>query len=115
MRKFIIYTAIILATIGCKKSIDSTNLNILPMPQSMELVNTHFNIDDRTCLEINAGEEDARILAEYLATSKLNLTVGEKSKRVELTVDENLVGVSSPEGYIINIDKTFSSETVVTV
>ena len=105
MRKFIIYTVIILATVGCKKSIDSTSLNILPMPQSIELVNTWFNIDDNTGLKINAGEEDARILAEYIAASKINLAVGEKSKCIELTIDKNLEDISSPEGYIINIDK----------
>ena len=111
MKKIIIYATVILATIGCKRSIDITSLDILPMPQSMELVNTYFRIDDRTCLEINAGEEDARILAEYLAASKLNLTAGEKSKCVELTVDENLEGISSPEGYIININKEQATVT----
>ena len=102
MRKLIIYTAIILATIGCEKSIDVTELNVLPLPQSMELVNSVFTFDGNTGLIINANEEDTKILAEYLAASKFNLKTEEKKKNLKLVLDEN---INSPEGYVISVNK----------
>ena len=45
--------------------------DVLPVPQSVELTSDRFAFDGDVALEIIAGDEDKRILTDYLAASPL--------------------------------------------
>ena len=73
------------------------NCDVLPIPHSVELTSDRFAFDGDVALEIVAGEEDKRILNDYLEASPLAFAgKGSKSLTLEIAAVE---GITSPEGY----------------
>ena len=71
--------------------------DVLPVPQSVELTSDRFAFDSDVALEIIAGDEDKRILTDYLTASPLAFSEnGDKSLTLEVAAVE---GLTSPEGY----------------
>ena len=71
--------------------------DVLPVPQSVELTSDRFAFDSDVALEIIAGDEDKRILTDYLSASPLAFAEkGDKSLTLEVAAVE---GLTSPEGY----------------
>ena len=71
--------------------------DVLPVPQSVELTSDRFAFDGDVALEIIAGDEDKRILTDYLSASPLAFAEkGDKSLTLEVAAVE---GLTSPEGY----------------
>ena len=77
--------------------------DVLPVPQSVELKSDRFVFDGNVALEIVAGDEDKRILTEFLAASPLTFTEdGNRRLTLEVAAVENL---TSPEGYRLETTK----------
>lgn len=73
------------------------NCDVLPIPHSVELTSDRFAFDGDVALEIVAGDEDKRILNDYLEASPLAFAEkGGKSLTLEIAAVE---GITSPEGY----------------
>ena len=92
---------VFLCACACTQERPAYTCNMLPLPKSAEFGSSSFTFGQGVSLNIAAGDEDKRILTEYIGTLPLEI-IGESEKSLNLVVAE-LEGVSSPEGYRIEI------------
>ena len=100
MKRLINCTLVLFLFCACAHNKEgvTTTCDVLPAPGSVELTGARFTFDDNVSLEIAAGDEDKRILTDFLAASSL-VFVEKGEKRFILQVTE---GTTSPEGYRID-------------
>ena len=103
MKKTPIYILMMLVALACNKPVTTSQCNVLPLPQSVELSNNEFVLSKATEFVVGAPENDKRILEDYLKVAFGALENEQKSNRVKLVVTENIEGISSPEGYSMTI------------
>ena len=102
MKNIHIYSLLFFVVLGCNKPVTTNNCNILPLPQKAELYSKTFTLSKATEVIVDAPENDRKILEEYMKTS-LDGLKDMKGGTIRLTVKENIEGLSSPEGYRMNI------------
>ena len=102
MKNIHIYVLLFFVVLGCNKPVTTNNCNILPLPQKAELYSKTFTLSKATEVTVDAPENDKKILEEYMKTS-LDGLKDMKGGTIRLTVKENIEGLSSPEGYRMNI------------
>ena len=95
-----------IALAGCMHRSDS--LNVIPVPQQIELSVGSFYLDENTQLSIDVSEPDRTILCNYISTSPLASAIGSQTgkNRILLQQVDELPEVSSPEGYALDINRT---------
>ncbi len=103
MKKVIICIFSIILLAGCKPVALTRTCNVLPKPKSVETAKGHFTLSRNTDIVINAPEKDRDILCSYTSTLQhLDCFEGEENT-LELTVTEKVDGITSAEGYRIDI------------
>lgn len=109
---------LLLLLASCRHNPES--LNVIPIPQQIELSFGTNRLDVATQLHIAAPEPDHTILKQYIASTPLAPTITtspnpERANRyLKLEIVDILPKVTSPEGYILDIrheDITISSTT----
>ena len=103
MKKTPIYILMMLVALACNKPVTTSQCNVLPLPQSVELSNNEFVLSKATEFVVGAPENDKRILEDYLKVAFGALENEQKSNCIKLVVTENIEGISSPEGYSMTI------------
>lgn len=79
---------------------------VIPVPQQAEWRQGTFRPDGRTALWIDAAPQDKAVLTDCLAASPLRLTAAAREPRrnaVVLRRVDSLPGVTSPEGYVLDV------------
>jgi uncharacterized protein YcfL len=66
MKKIYLFILTLLAVLGCSKPTTTTQCNVLPLPQQVELNSKVFTLSNTTKFEVEAPESDKKILEEYL-------------------------------------------------
>ena len=102
MKKIHIYILLLLVAVACNRPVTTNNCNVLPLPDKVELSSKVFTLSEATEIIVEAPENDKRILEEYLQAS-LNGMDNAKSGTIRLVVKDNIEGISSPEGYRMEI------------
>lgn len=104
---------VLLLLFACsQKGKTSAYCSVLPQPSCVELSEDSFTFDGNVSFDIDAGDEDKRILTECLASSPLGLNEnGDKILKLEIGSVE---GINSPEGYKIVLDENSVSITAPT-
>ena len=107
MKKHLIGTGIALSLfLASCANIDKpeANLTVIPAPLSVNLEVGSFKLDAPVALQIDAPAEDQKVLASFLEASPLKWKTGvEADRKVFLKVVEELNGITSDEGYVIQV------------
>lgn len=101
LRVLIAAAAILFASVSISAQVD-----IIPKPMSVESRDGSFVLKDNTPFFIKTGEADRRRLADYASSViPIKFVKGERKNGVVLETVGSLPGISSPEGYILKIEK----------
>lgn len=103
MRKVPYYILLLIVAFACNKPIVTTQCNILPLPQSMELTGKVFTLSKATKVVIEAPESDKAILEGYMSSVFCSLPDGLGDNAIKFLVTDSVEGISSPEGYNITV------------
>ena len=106
MRNLILYLFAALLFIGCKneKKAATVTPELLPLARTVALTDETFAIGDKIKIEIDAPGQDKQNLANLL-NGALPANSASEGNTISLIVKEDVNGIASPEGYIINISK----------
>lgn len=98
-------TAILLLTCCTQERV--ATLNVIPRPQSMQLLDKSFVFDENSRLVIQAPQETEELLTAYITSipSTLLPARGDADSNILLLQQcDKVDGVTSPEGYAIYVD-----------
>lgn len=105
MNRIIIASIALALLLSCSqvKNVASSH-SLLPLPANIEESEGRFIFNNATTFKIAAEEKDANAIGNLLAASPLALERGEKdSNAVVMTICNDVEGITSPEGYAIEI------------
>lgn len=103
---FLVAATVILLLMCCTQERVAT-LNVIPRPQSMQLLDKSFVFDENSRLVIQAPQETEEQLTAYITSipSTLLPVIGDADSNMLLLQQcDKVEGVTSPEGYAIYVD-----------
>lgn len=105
--KKLLTIAIALFTLASCTQERTKQLNVIPMPLSTQLQTSSFAFDNGSKIAFGTTQETSQRFTKYLGTTPLALTIDSEAQenRMLLQINDNVEGVSSPEGYKITTDK----------
>ena len=100
--------SLLLLVCACTRKPDTTTeYSLLPIPQSMHIADGSFTIGKGTKLYIDAPADDRHAISNAFAAWD-DIAVTDKNTAtncISMTVCDTIEGLSSPEGYTINVGK----------
>ena len=93
---------------SCQQEVAAGKLSVTPVPNEVSWQRGVFKMDSSTSLWVEAPDTDKKYLEAYLEASPLNMTRADKEisdNQVVLKVVDSLPGITSPEGYVLNVNK----------
>ena len=102
MKRIHIYILMLFVAIACNKPATTSNCNVLPLPQKVELGSKTFTLSKATEIIVEAPESDKKILDGYMRALLTELENSDKGT-IRLIVKDSVEGITSPEGYRMTI------------
>lgn len=102
MKRIHIYILMLFVAIACNKPATTSNCNVLPLPQKVELGSKTFTLSKATEIIVEAPESDKKILDGYMRALLTELENSDKGT-IRLVVKDSVEGITSPEGYRMTI------------